>query len=101
MSRKYLVPAMLAIATGGFAQSSAAPTAFTDVDIDKDGVVTQAEVVTARSSIDLAKADKDKNGTLSRSEYDAGMKDQGSSESMGNNPPDSSGNTVVDLTTPN
>jgi hypothetical protein len=64
---KHLAAVLLLLAA---APAFAAIPAFTDVDADKDGMVTQSEAVVAGISQSLfAKLDQDKDSKLSAEEY--------------------------------
>lgn len=72
MSKKYLIPALLALSSvGAFAEVS---NKFVDVDADNDGTVTPAELDAAGLNSSLATADANADGSLSQTEYDASMK---------------------------
>lgn len=51
----------------------AAPPAFEDVDTNKDGVITVEEVITVEG-LDMATADTNGDGKLSKQEYEAAAK---------------------------
>ena len=73
MNRKYIIPALLVICSSGAFAQTTSPN-FDDVDSNNDGMLSQAELTTAGLNTSLANADTDKDGTLSRSEYEAGMR---------------------------
>lgn len=76
MSRKYLIPALLALSSvGAFAEGS---NKFVDVDTDDDGAVSQAELAAAGLNSSLATADANADGSLSLTEYEASMKSHNS-----------------------
>ena len=81
MSRKYLIPALLALSSvGAYAEGS---NKFVDVDADNDGAVTQAELDAAGLNSSVVTADANADGSLSLTEYEASMKAHSTSESLG------------------
>jgi hypothetical protein len=63
-----LLVASVVIATVAFAEAPA----FDDIDANSDGKLSKAEASSVKG-LDFAKADRDKNGTLDRVEYEAAM----------------------------
>ncbi len=81
MNRKYPLTVLLALSSSvALAQTPAASHKFEDVDTNKDAMVSQAELVNAGLNTSFGSLDTDRNGSLSKSEYDAGMKNQGTKD---------------------
>lgn len=73
---KYLFSAILAMCSGQ-ALSQSSSSEFDQLDVDRDGSLTQSEATASSSSFMFTEADKDRDGKVSRSEYDASVQSQG------------------------
>jgi len=69
---KWMSAVAFAAAIGFAGASLAAAPSFDELDKNKDGKLSPAEV-SAVGNLDFAKADTDKDGMLSRSEYGAAL----------------------------